>query len=366
MVRYEVVQSELRFDEVGPAWEALRREVGGSIFQSYPWIAAWYKTMGKPYILHVGLTWEGEKLRAVLPLVRHYWHGVRLLEWAAQEFSDYCDAIGDFTEGLWEQTYKTGGFDAVRLKNIAPDAKVAAFFKEKLQSAPPFDRCLQLRSRWSTGDDWFRTLNKKKRNNDSRARRMLSEAPGTEHADVRFRLVEENERLEPILDRLLTLKRGWITATNSKSPFLENDHILTALTFALRDAGVLRIFLIEVNGEIVAGSINAVAGDQMYAFFSAYSPAVERASPGITLMTFYTRWAFDRKLKLIDYLRGEETYKFEFATDIVNLATYIGSRTWLGRGFSAAYKIAMRKQSVQGVTQEVGGAYFTNRGTLRT
>ena len=43
-------------------------------------------------------------------------------------------------------------------------------------------------------------------------------------------------------------------------------------------------------------------------------------------------WAFDRGLPEVDFLCGDEPYKFRFADARTELASFVGARTLLGRG----------------------------------
>jgi CelD/BcsL family acetyltransferase involved in cellulose biosynthesis len=131
------------------------------------------------------------------------------------------------------------------------------------------------------------------------------------------------------------------------------------------------MFLIECEGEVVAGSINALQGDRLLAFFATYDPAAARASPGIMLMTHYIMWAFDNGITEVDFLRGEETYKFEFANTSVALDVFLTGRTIVGSSMLAAHRLWMvasqRFTGDRGAIQKpmIGSAYFTEKGTPR-
>jgi CelD/BcsL family acetyltransferase involved in cellulose biosynthesis len=373
MTQIEVVRDAARFQEVEAAWLALWRRNDADVFQHHGWIAAWWHGCGAGYRLRVGLAWQGEELVAVLPLAIRSWRGLRLLEWAAQSFSDYCDIIGSpsVLEELWAAVAAAGGFDVIRLKNIAPDARVLTVLRQLgLREAPerhPHDLCLRVASQWASGEAWFRCLNKKKRNNHTRGARILAE-----FGEVAHRQYCPGEPLEPVLDRLAALKRDWLRANKLSSPLLDNNvDVLPRLVRALSQIGNLRIFTIECSGEIVAGSVNVVQKDKMMAFFSAYDPKYDRASPGISLMTEYTRWAFDHGITVVDYLRGGETYKFEFANAATELTAVVQGWSLPGKAFLAGLRaLAGAKRLRSGpeappAVPAYGGAYLTQSGMSR-
>ena len=89
-------------------------------------------------------------------------------------------------------------------------------------------------------------------------------------------------------------------------------------------------------------------------------------------MTEYTRRAFDEGFEEIDYLRGNETYKFEFATTHVQSSRFTGSATLRGRlALSAMHlQTALRerragKADMAGEFGMIGSAYVTKNGASR-
>jgi CelD/BcsL family acetyltransferase involved in cellulose biosynthesis len=95
--------------------------------------------------------------------------------------------------------------------------------------------------------------------------------------------------------------------------------------------GVLRIFVLELDGVVVAVSINFVQRNSMMAFVTTYDPQYERASPGMLLINDYIMWSFDQGLAMVDFLCGAEAFKLRFATQTVRLATLVGAGSLRGR-----------------------------------
>jgi CelD/BcsL family acetyltransferase involved in cellulose biosynthesis len=146
--------------------------------------------------------------------------------------------------------------------------------------------------------------------------------------------------------------------------------MLAALVDGLSRLGALRIVVMECGDQVVAASINAVQGKRLLAFFATYDPVVARASPGIMLMTHYIRWALDNGISEIDFLRGEEVYKFEFANHVVELDVFVAGRSAVGAAVLAAYRLwavarRYRTSGKEAPKPAIGSAYFTEKGTLR-
>jgi CelD/BcsL family acetyltransferase involved in cellulose biosynthesis len=354
---YEVVLDETRFRAIEPAWQELWHRSRAGIFQSHNWIAAAQNGSR----LNIGLAWEQDRLLAAMPLAIRYRSGLRVLEWAGQQFSDYCDALADSSSDailrfLWNQLVRAGGFDLVWLKQIAEGANFHPLAKPWRGMKP--EVCLRLHNVWSSGESWFRSLNKKTRNDHLRSKRILGQ-----QAALTFREVT-NEPLKSILSWATDLKQDWAAKRGLQSVLLQSPNMLAQLVSALDALGVLKIFLLQCGDRPVAISINAVQNDEMLAFFATYDAAYQRGSPGIVLMTEYTMWAFDRGIKAIDYLRGEESYKFKFANVAVPMSHLIAAKTlrggvgllgyrWQSRGTAAVERPA------------IGSAYRTQNGNPR-
>jgi CelD/BcsL family acetyltransferase involved in cellulose biosynthesis len=249
------------------------------------------------------------------------------------------------------------------LKNIGPDAKIKALCNPGRLT--PSDVCLKVVSNWVSGDAWFRTLNKKKRNNFTRGQRILEETGSTSM------ICHESAPDDALVRRLVELKKAWLKATKRQSSFLFDDEHpdrLPSLVQALAQIGRLRFFAITCGDEIVSASINIAEGASLGAFFAAYNPKFDRVSPGTMLMTAYTRWALNNGFTEIDYLQGDESYKFEFANARTILSLFVEAASLRGHVALMAHfgvrRITKFREENKGFL-ETGSAYRTKAGTTR-
>ena len=349
-IRIEIVQAGTRLMEIEAAWGELWRSSEGSIFQSFDWINAWWRNAGARdgYRLHFGLAWTNSQLVAAFPLVSRRYRGVRVLEWAAKDCSDYCDVLAapiakDATLGeVWRAVSATGGFDVAYLSHVRDQSRLShvtgresAIFKLREASRYAVSTGVQLRG-WTDGEAWLKGLGKKGRNNRLRGWRILEQA-GT----PTFRLVSTAQEIEPALERLCTLKQGWLEAQGLSSPVLRHQAVLLrALVRALAATGRLRLFLLETDGEVVAGSVNILENDVLMAFFTAYDPSYGRASPGMLLMIEYIRWSFNNGVSEVSFLCGDESYKDRFVNVRERLTSFTGAHTLFGWFAMIAYECA--------------------------
>jgi CelD/BcsL family acetyltransferase involved in cellulose biosynthesis len=150
----------------------------------------------------------------------------------------------------------------------------------------------------------------------------------------------------------MRLKDAWLRANDPTSPLLGADRIVlrAILDNALR-SGLAKIFLLECGGKIAAASINFVYAGRMEAYFTAYDAAFDRASPGTILIVEYARWSFDRNLAYVDFLRGEEAFKFRMANGVTVLTSFAGARTLMGQVAVSGHRwLSRRRQRLEAAT----------------
>jgi CelD/BcsL family acetyltransferase involved in cellulose biosynthesis len=360
-LRTEIIADTARFTTIRQAWRQLWERSGGFVFQSHDWIAGWLAGMGdrRDVKLQIAVAWEGDQLCGAMPCAVHRRSGLRVLSFAAQLFSDYCDCLvdpgyerTDVLPLLWDSLNEVGGFDLINLQQLRPDARCREFLdglasnSGRLRYGDRNERCMRIDNKWQDGEAFFRSLNKKGRNNHTRGKRILAELGG----EVSFRSVEPTEDAAPMFDEIMRLKEAWLRANDPNSPLLGPDAaVLRAILNKAWASGIARIFLLECGGKVAAASINFVYAGRMEAYFTAYEAAFDRASPGTILIVEYARWSFDRGLSHVDFLRGEEAFKFRMANAETLLSSFAGARTLIGQVAVSSHRWLSRRRQRQEV-----------------
>lgn len=336
----EIVASAERLAAIRDQWTRLAHDCDALIFQSHDWISAWWKTIDDPtqVTLRIGLIWNGDKLVAVFPLAISRRKGLRFLEWAAVAYTDYGDLLrapecsDAALDRLWSMICDAGGFDLVLFTRLLPDAAAWEVFRPgqaqgiKLRPNHRYEVSSRIAGDWTSGAAWLASHPKKTRHNYRRGFRILEES-GT----VQFRLLGADEPLGPVLDRLSLLKRKWLEKNGEISDLFDDGRpALAALVDVLARAGILRLFVMELNGTPVAISVNLAQRNTMMAWVTTYDPDFARASPGMGLIFSYVQWSIDHGLGMVDLLCGGEAFKDKLATDVVTLRSVIGARTVRG------------------------------------
>lgn len=332
----EIVTDLDRFEMMRAAWCDLWVRSDGAIFQHHDWLTGWWKGVRDRSDIKVciAVTRKGDRLVAALPFAIYRRTGLRVLGWAAFLFSDYCDCLVDPSAYeallvLWQAFRRSVGFDIIQLRQVRPDAKCVEFLGE-LGSVHPTERqerCMRIDNLWNDGEAFFRSLNKKGRNNHTRGKRILEEAGGT----VRFYAVAPPDDPAPIIDQLVRLKLDWLRKVEPASLLLGPDEtVLRSVLAGAWQTGMAQVFVLSCGDRMAAASVNFVYSNRMQAYFTAYDPALDRASPGTILIVDYAKWAFDRGLIHVDFLRGDEGFKDRMANAEMIIQDYAGSATAFG------------------------------------
>ena len=350
-LRFEFIETTERLAEIAKSWHALWFSTHASAFQSHGWISAWWATLGSMQSqLWIAVAWDRGTAVAILPLAIEQRLAARVLVWAGEAVSDYCDALAtdcsighQALAGLWAKVRESCAADLISLKQVRPDARIRPFLtvacsgRQGLGVREDGEFSLQVVNQWPNGHAYFRSLNKKARNNHARGKRILAESGHLTSRRV------GNDEIGPVLDRLFELKARWVADTGSAWPLLANRTIgLRSFGAALASIDRIAVFVLEVDGVVIAGTLNVLDGPKMLAFVAAYDLAYERASPGTILMVDYAMWAFNAGFHEIDYLRGEQPYKLRFANARTYLSGYQGGLTAKGKILYTLYRAKKR------------------------
>ena len=76
-------------------------------------------------------------------------------------------------------------------------------------------------------------------------------------------------------------------------------------------AGLLRLYFFHVDGKRAAAVLCFRACGELQMYNSGYDPALRELSVGLASKVFVVRDAIERGLARVDFLRGEEPYKFQ-------------------------------------------------------
>jgi CelD/BcsL family acetyltransferase involved in cellulose biosynthesis len=180
----------------------------------------------------------------------------------------------------------------------APDAGFAAAKEEEALSPR-----VMLPETW---DDYLGTLSKKDRHEMRRKMRRLDSA-GT----IEMRIITTADEAAPMLDTLFHLMQ---ISNHHKEEFLERpgmQEFFRNMTAGMADAGMLRLYALNLDDVPVAMVHNLDVGGTLYMYNSGYDPALSHYAVGLMSKALLIRDAIESGRKCVDFMRGDESYKYD-------------------------------------------------------
>jgi CelD/BcsL family acetyltransferase involved in cellulose biosynthesis len=166
---------------------------------------------------------------------------------------------------------------------------------------------LQLPATW---DEWLKGLKSDRRRKVLQTRKKMAEPN-------RYFVWSDPATLDQGVDRLVELHRKrWDNGPERSYSWSSPEYIgfHRAVMSACLKKDRLRLYCLELSGQIIALLYFYKFRDQLYLMQSGYDPEHNKLSPGQALLFFVVENAIGEGNKVIDFLKGDHRYKDELAT----------------------------------------------------
>lgn len=124
----------------------------------------------------------------------------------------------------------------------------------------------------------------------------------------------DQKNAAPFLDTLLHL-HGARWASRGEEGLAADERVPRFRREAapgLLAAGLLRLYVLRIGGEVAAAYEGFVHRGRAYAYFTGFDPAFAFESPGAILFAHAWQEALDEGVREIHFLRGREPYKYDW------------------------------------------------------
>jgi CelD/BcsL family acetyltransferase involved in cellulose biosynthesis len=294
------------------------------VFLSPIWLRTWLAEFGEryePVFLECG--------DAMAPFMREY---SRLTFIGDPEICDFMDVLVDpeqqdeayaalwgcicneeWTElELWGLMASSPTREAVKALATASGYVVE---EEKEAVAPR----LTLPGTW---DEYVGSLGKKDRHELRRKMRRLFDSG----AAVDLQVYSEQSDVVAAMDAFLDLHTR---SRQDKTEFmtLEMTSFFRRMASAMAGAGFVRLFMLYVNNRPAAAVFCFDAGSHLYMYNSGYDPDLANLSVGLVSKALCLQWAIENGKKGLDFLRGNEAYKYDFGAKDQEIYRIVVRRT---------------------------------------
>ena len=310
-----------------PEWEQLlNRDPDRHVFATQKWNRLWWEEFGADKELIVLTVRRGSEVVGIVPLYRKSEGGRAILRFnGGIDLTDYLGpicSIEDRNEVAAALVDWLSNTDTVWDEFDAHNMPVPFGFAESLVDHAD-RRGLEFRlDQEDTSavlllpEDWngyLARLRSKERHELKRKRRRIER----EHPDASLRTATE-ETLDVDLKTFVGMHRG---AEGHKGHFMRPEiaGFFERVAHAFSPLGWLRVDFLEVGDRAVASTFSFEVDGRLYLYNSAYEPDAARLSPGLVLVSLLLESAIERGLRVFDFLRGPERYKYQLGAEPVPL-----------------------------------------------
>jgi CelD/BcsL family acetyltransferase involved in cellulose biosynthesis len=327
----DILRTSADFLTLEPEWnELLARCRRANPFSTWEWMSSWWEAFGRGREPWVCTARDGPRgrLLAVAPLVvrRHPFAQGPFRELSLMGASiaagDHLDLLCEAGREAWAADWlrntlaaHRGQWDVLALDRIVADSPLLDGAWAIARGTPMVWRsvCPYLRFPAATAGQ-SPVLSRTTRNVRARKRRLVRTAAG----NVEFQQVRSEDQLADALDDLFRLHASAGTDRRKRDAFRTADlrrfHRLLASRFLARRW--LRLYRLRVGGQTRAVWYGFRWGDTLSLYQTGFDRAWSRFSPGLVLLSHVLDDAFAEGVCEVDFLRGEQAFKFHWTTAV--------------------------------------------------
>jgi CelD/BcsL family acetyltransferase involved in cellulose biosynthesis len=301
-------------DSLRGEWQdLLSRTPEPHVFYRPLWQELWLEHFGdgrEPLFLAVR---DGQRLVGVAPLMRE---GARLSLVGDYEICDYMDFVVEpgreqevipallraLGEEPWEEIELRGlAAYSPTLAALPKAAETLSWRVEReLEAVAPH---VDLPSSW---EDYLGHLDKKDRHELKRKLRRLHQGG----AQVRLRDLRSRDDVAAGMDDFLHFHT---TSRSDKAEFMspQMEGFFRDMAATLADEGLIRLFVMELDGRPVASVLCFDCCRQLHLYNSGFDPNLSSLSVGLLSKVLCLEAAIEEGKGCVDFLRGSEPYKYD-------------------------------------------------------
>ncbi|MFW5708665.1 MAG: GNAT family N-acetyltransferase [Chloroflexota bacterium] len=317
-MKLDAYMQPIVFDELRDEWNSLlHQSAADDIFLTWEWQYTWWSVYEPGDLFIVTCRDDSGSLVGLAPWFIDAGRTLRTV--GCEDVTDYLDLIVRTSneETVYEalaaflQDHRDR-FDSIAMCNIPEKSATLTRFVSLLGEngfdvkVERNDVCplIQLPSTW---DDYLGLLDKKQRHELRRKMRRARGGPN----EMDWYIVDQSYDLDAEIARFLKLMAA---SDGEKAAFLENPanmEFFKQMIPLMHERGWLRLNFLTIDGDACAAYLNFEYNERVLVYNSGFALDVHGAlSPGIILLAHNIRDAIDKGLKVFDFLRGDETYKY--------------------------------------------------------
>ncbi len=328
-IQVHLLNTSTEFDALQREWDDLLDRSESRVFQTFEWQRTWWRHFGEPdkrSRLHMIVVREGEILIGIAPLYIERVAvlgplGYRRLSFTGRGTSDYLDLIVErgkedlvCTQVARHLALRRKDFDIVLLEDIHDGSlthdrlrtalSAAGFSGERFLS----EYCPRttLRETWT---DTVATFPSAHRNRLMKRMRVISEEFRAE-----FEHVTDFGQVESAMNDFIRMHQSRWNVVGHQGVFADSitDQFHRGVAPLLMKRGWLLLAFLKMEGKRFVGDYGLVYRSECSTYLGGAfeTPKVNRYSPGNVLLMHIMRECHTLGVKVYDFMRGTERYKY--------------------------------------------------------
>jgi CelD/BcsL family acetyltransferase involved in cellulose biosynthesis len=280
------------------------------LFMLPQWLGVWWSFFGECSEAHLRVARQNEAILGVAPLEIRGDTALLLYDNDLIDYSDFIVAPSreiEFFSVLFEHLRREG-ISRLDTGRVRADSAVVTCLREYSGplgcnlSCVPTDVVYEMDLQ-DTWEGYLDLLTGKERHE---ARRKLRRLERAGHVVVRF--IDEKKAVSSAMDTFITLFRS---NRMDKARFMSGDmeSFFRALAVRMAEAGLLRLFFLDLNGIPVASTMCFDYKSTVYLYNNGYDRRFSHLSAGLMSYVYSIRESVSLARKKFNFLRGGERYK---------------------------------------------------------
>ncbi len=359
MIQVKLIRTYTELRELEGDWDWLLDQFeGANVFLTWDWISTWIEAYSKENQLFCLAAFKNEKLVGLAPLWLDRQTTAGVFPWRILKFigsievcPDHLDFIirrknsSMIAEAMWNALFGEHRklWDKLEYHSVSIDSKTANTFHNLADSD---HRCLKVEIEGyricpylSLPNSWaafVESMDARNRRNVRRSEKVLLEA-----GDIEFKCVDNRDDLPVAMQGMMDIHNDIWYSDKKKTGFRRARFREFHLRIAERlfEKGMLSACTLKHDGEHVGSTYSFVFRGKVYGYIIAVRRSdIKGASIGRALIYRYIRRLIEDGVTELDFLRGDEEYKFYWTdTDRRNL-----NSTFHNRRFASFVALAIK------------------------
>src|SRR5579864_14644 len=344
--RCEIVTDFRRLEDFSSQWERLwENDPRAEIFQTFEWSRAWWHAFGRNYKLCALVTFGGDEVIGIVPLVQRD----GFLRFLGTPEADYADIICEERRAaqVLELALKTllesvEGWKECAFLHLSKHSRVARHYHELPRALRSRLHCVTAERQYTIilrqrREEVFQSLLGK--HHTRRIQNKLRKA-----GRVRFHHVQTAQEAAQYLPGFFLnhVRRHAVVGRESSCAAPEFCEFMRELTHELLPTGNLRFGVLELDGQPLAWAFAFEVNGKYLLYQHTFDLDAWHYTPGELLLWNTLEYAKDHVTREFDFGKGDELYKDRFANySRETFSLYAEPRSWggrmrgLGRSFQA-------------------------------